>query len=186
MADRHGAAGEPSPWVRRFIGGVREGGQALDLACGGGRHLRLAHALGHYVVGVDRDTSGVADLAGKPNVELMMVDLECGGPWPLAGRKFAGVIVTNYLWRPILANVVDSVSRHGVLIYETFAAGNEQFGRPANPDHLLRPGELIEAVHGRLTVIAYENVMLTNPDRVVARVAAVGECHPWLREPPGL
>lgn len=186
MAHEHGRSGEPSPWVKRFIGGVAPDGQLLDLACGGGRHLRFAHSLGHYVVGVDRDLAGVQDLAGKPGVELMTVDLECGGPWPLQGRKFAGVIVTNYLWRPILPSIVGCASRHGLLIYETFASGNERFGKPSNPDFLLEPGELVEAVAGKLTVIAYEHATLADPDRVVARIAAVGPRHSWRRDPPRL
>lgn len=185
MADKHGTRGEPSPWVRRHIGGVRADGQVLDLACGGGRHLRLAHGLGHAVVGVDRDLSGVQDLAGEAGVELMAADLE-GGRWPLEGREFAGVIVTNYLWRPILSNIINAVSRDGLLIYETFASGNERFGKPSNPNFLLKPGELVDVVHGQLTVIAYEHAMLAEPRRVVARLAAVGPRHPWLREPPAL
>ena len=186
MAHEHVRHGEPSPWVKRFIGGVRPDGEVLDLACGGGRHLRLALALGHRVMGVDRDLSGIGDLAGKRNVEQMMADLEYPVPWPLQGRKFAGVIVTNYLWRPILPNVVDCVSRDGLLIYETFASGNERFGKPSNPNFLLEPGELVEAVRGKLTVIAYEHATLREPDRVVARIAAVGPRHPWRRDPPRL
>lgn len=186
MAHRHAAFQQPSAWVKRFIAGVAAGGEVLDLACGGGRHLRLAQALGHPVVGVDRDLEGVGDLAGRPGVELVTADLERPGPWPLAGRSFAGVIVTNYLWRPILAAIVGTVSADGLLIYETFASGNERFGKPSNPDFLLEPGELVEAVAGKLTVIAYEHATAGDPRRVVARIAAVGPSHPWRREPPGL
>lgn len=186
MAREHCDAGKPSAWVERFIGGVPAVGPVLDLACGRGRHLRLAKASGHPVVGVDRDLSGVADLEGQGGVELMAADLEQGGPWPLGKRQFAGVVVTNYLWRPILGAVVDCVSPEGLLIYETFAAGNGRLGKPSNPAFLLEPGELIEAVHGKLTVIAYEHATLRDPDRVVARIAAVGAMHRWRFDPPRL
>ncbi len=174
-----------SAWVRRFLAGAPPGGQILDVACGGGRHLRLALAQGYAVVGVDRDLSGVADLAGTPGLELVAADLEDGRPFPFRGCTFAGVMVTNYLWRPILPDIVRCVSSNGVLIYETFALGNERFGRPGNPEFLLRPGELMEAVHGKLVPIAFEHVTLSAPHRVVQRIAAVGPDHSWLSEPPG-
>jgi SAM-dependent methyltransferase len=158
----------------------------LDVACGGGRHLGLARMLGHSVVGIDRDLAGLKDLAGAPEIELIETDLESGEGLRLGGRTFDGVIVTNYLWRPILDEIVAAVAGAGILVYETFGAGNERFGRPANPDHLLRAGELVEAVHGRLTTIAYEHVTLADPDRVVSRIAAVGPEHSWLRQPPAL
>lgn len=159
-------------------------GTVLDVACGGGRHLRLALSLGYRACGIDRDLSGVADLQGRPDVELIGADLEGGAPFPLGGRRFAAVVVTNYLWRPILADIVAAVAPAGILVYETFAAGNERFGRPSNPDFLLRPGELIEATRGRLVPVGYEHTRLGEPDRIVQRIAAVGPEHPWLREPP--
>lgn len=179
-----GHAGTPSPWVRRFLDGVRPGGRVLDVACGGGRHLRLALAQGLDVVGIDRDLVGVADLAGRPGVRLIEADLEGGAPFPLAGETFDGVVVTNYLWRPLLPALVAAVAPAGVLVYETFGRGNERYGRPANPEFLLRPGELIEAVWPRLKPIAYEQVTLADPTRVVQRIAAVGADHVWLNEPP--
>jgi Methyltransferase domain. len=126
----------------------------LDVACGSGRHLRLALERGYEVTGVDRNLSGVADLEGTPGVELVAADLEDGRPFPFRGRSFAGVIVTNYLWRPILPDIVACVAPDGLLIYETFAVGNERYGRVKNPEFLLKPGELIEAVRGRLVPIA--------------------------------
>ena len=179
-----GHAGNPSPWVRRFLGGVRSGGTVLDVACGGGRHLRLALEQGFAVVGIDRDLGGVADLSGRPGVRLIEADLEGGAPFPLAGETFDGVVVTSYLWRPLLPALVAAVAPSGVLVYETFGRGNERFGRPANPEFLLRPGELIEAVLPQLTPIAYEHVTLADPPRVVQRIAAAGADHVWLNDPP--
>lgn len=162
-----------SAWVRRFAPLIPSGGEVLDLACGSGRHLRLLLTRGHPVVGIDRDLSQLADLAGAPGLELIRADLEDGRPWPLAERQFAGVVVTNYLHRPLLPAIVRAVAPGGMLIYETFALGNEQFGRPKNPDFLLRPGELLEAVAGQLEVLAYENLGVDEPrPAVVQRIAA--------------
>jgi SAM-dependent methyltransferase len=148
----------------------------LDLACGAGRHTRLFLARGHPVVAVDLDVSGIADLAGTLGLEVLRADLEGGAPFPLAGRRFEGVVVTNYLHRPILPDVVGAVAPGGVLIYETFARGQERFGLPTNPDFLLRPGELLEAVRGRLRVVAYEDVVLDDPrPAAVQRICAVRE-----------
>ncbi|HEX6382149.1 MAG TPA: methyltransferase domain-containing protein [Acidimicrobiia bacterium] len=165
---------EASLWVARFADLVPPGGRVLDVACGAGRHARSFLQQGHPVTVVDRDTSGVADLGEHPNVEILEFDLEAGKPWPFAGRVFEGVVVTNYLWRPILADIVASVAPGGVLLYETFARGNEQFGHPRNPDFLLRPGELLDAVRGELRVVAYEDRIVEEPDpKAVQRIAAV-------------
>jgi len=174
----------PSSWVRRFLSGIPEGGRVLDVACGSGRHLRLALAHGYQVVGVDRDLSGVIDLQERPSVELVEADLEDGRPFPFSDRTFSGVIVTNYLWRPILPDIIACVARDGLLIYETFAVGNERYGRPSNPDFLLNPGELIDAVRGRLVPIAFEHVTLSAPQRIIQRIVAVGPDHHWLQDPP--
>jgi SAM-dependent methyltransferase len=173
-----------SAWVERFLPGVRPGGRVLDVACGAGRHLRLALERGYRVIGVDGDLGGVEDLCGRTGVELVRADLEHGQSVPFAGDVFDGVIVTNYLWRPILPTIVAAVASDGVLIYETFAVGNERLGRPSNPDFLLQPGELIEAVAPRLVPIAYEHVTLSDPPRRVQRIAAVGPAHGWLIDAP--
>jgi len=157
---RHDA---PSPWIRRFAWLVPAGGTVLDLACGAGRHARHFLGLGHPVLALDRDLAGVADLEGQPGVALLRADLADGGAFPLAGRRFAGVVVTNYLWRPLLPALVAAVAPGGCLLYETFALGNERFGRPANPDHLLRPHELLDAVAGQLRVVAYEDLVESEP-----------------------
>ena len=163
----------PSDWVRRFAGLVPAGGPVLDLACGSGRHARLFLALGHPVTALDRDLSGLADIAGAGGLEAIAADLEAGRPWPLGERRFAGVVVANYLHRPLFPAIVAAVAPGGVLIYETFAVGNERFGRPHNPDHLPRPDELIAVVAGHLDVIAYENLELSEPrPAMVQRIAA--------------
>lgn len=125
----------------------------LDLAAGRGRHSRLLLELGYRVTAVDRDASGLTEL---PGVEAIAADLEDGSPWPLPDRHFAGIVVVNYLYRPILPRIAASLAPGGVLIYETFGAGQERYGKPRNPDHLLRPGELL-AFSDRegLTVRAY-------------------------------
>lgn len=178
------AQGAPSPWISRFLSASSRGGTLLDLACGRGRHTWLAHALDFEVTAVDRNLDGVADLAGTSGIELVQADLECDAPWPLAGRTFDVVVVTNYLWRPIFSDIVASVARDGLLLYETFAVGNERFGSPRNSDFLLAPGELLDRTRDALVPIAYEHVTLEEPPRLVARIAAVGRDHVWLNDPP--
>ena len=184
----------PSAWVEHFLSGARPGGHVLDIACGKGRHTRLALQMGFEVTAVDRDLSGIADIEGVANLHLVQMDLEAA---PASGSAcldgliqtaeksaFDAVIVTNYLWRPLLPDIVAAVAPAGLLIYETFAIGNERYGRPKNPDYLLRPGELIDAVKDHLTPIAYQHATLTNPERVVARIVAVAPDHKWLTNPP--
>ena len=163
-----------SPWVLRWADLLPADGDVLDLACGAGRHTRLLLELGHPVVAVDIDLSGIADLVGHPRLETAQVDLEDGSPFPLRGRSFAGLVVTNYLHRPILDDLVSAVALGGALIYETYARGNERFGLPTNPDFLLEPGELLEAVRGRLRVVAYEDLIVDDPSpAAVQRICAV-------------
>jgi SAM-dependent methyltransferase len=177
----------PSPWVVHFLPGVAPGGQVLDLACGVGRHTRLALQRGLFVTAVDRDTSRLGELAHDPRVEVVTADLENGAPFPLAGRTFDGVIVTNYLWRPLLPAICAAVAPDGLLIYETFGHGHEKLGvRPSNPDFILEPNELAEAaVAAGLILIAFEQVRVEQPNpRIVQRIAAVGPTHRWVAAPP--
>ena len=165
----------PSPWVLRFAALVAERGRVLDVACGAGRHARFFAAQGHPVDAVDRDLAGLVDVPDL--VRALETDLEAG-PWPYAGEKFAGVVVTNYLHRPLLPTLIACVASGGVFIYETFAAGNEQYGRPSRPDFLLQPGELLEAVRGQLQVIAFEDIHVKSPKPAkVQRIAAI-RVHP--------
>jgi len=152
----------PSEWVIRWADQVPVGGRVLDIACGSGRHARFFAARGYPVDAADRDPAKLAGLFGIPGITIRCADLE-GGPWPYEGQRFAGIIVANYLHRPLLPRLVESIAPKGVLVYETFAMGNERFGRPSNPDFLLRPGELLEAVRGRLRVIAYEEHETADP-----------------------
>jgi len=173
----------PSPWITRFAPLVRPGGTVLDLACGGARHGRHFLDRGHPVVLVDRDVDAVKALAGNM-VELVAADLEDGSPWPLAGQTFAAVVVVNYLHRPLFPALVEAVEAGGVFLYDTFARGNERFHRPRNPDHLLRAGELLEAVSGCLQVVAYEHGIVENAPipGVKQRICAVKEMSPSTRE----
>ena len=172
-AVRVDAPDPPVDWVRRFGGLIPVGGEVLDVACGRGRHGRFFHELGHPVVMLDRDITKVVDMASFDRVEIVARDLEAGRPWPLTGRRFAGVIVVNYLHRPILPEIVASVAEGGVLIYETFAVGQEILGRPSNPDYLLHREELLIRVRPELRVVAFEDMEETTPvpafkQRVVA------------------
>ena len=155
--------GTPSSWVARHASLIPQPGPVLDLAAGGGRHARYLKDLGHRVVAVDLDVSRLADLRGDARIEIIAADLE-GGSWPLGDRRFAGVVVTNYLWRPILPRIALALLPGGVLIYETFGLGQERHGKPRNPDHLLRPGELLElAESAGLTVRAYRCGEVADP-----------------------
>jgi SAM-dependent methyltransferase len=163
----------PSPWILRFAALIPARGAVLDLAAGDGRHARVFLDRGHPVTAVDRNTAALAAL-GLPALEILSADLEDGSPWPLGDRRFPGVVVTNYLHRPLLPAIIAAVAPGGALLYETFAAGNERFGNPASPEHLLRPGELLEIVRGRLRVVAYEDIELATPKHsMVQRIAAV-------------
>ncbi|TBW36145.1 SAM-dependent methyltransferase [Siculibacillus lacustris] len=183
----------PSPWVLRFLAGAPAGGPVLDVACGGGRHLRAALDRDHPVVGLDRDLGGVADLAGRPDVTLVATDLEAPdrGPWPVTGRRFAAVVITKYLYRPLFPEIRAAVADDGVLIYETFARGQPRHGHPARDVFLLGPNELLApALIDGLVVVAFEQGEIpADPvtgriPEIVQRLCAVGPAHPWVLERP--
>jgi SAM-dependent methyltransferase len=163
-----------SPWVRRYAPLI-PGGDVLDLACGNGRHTRHLASLGHSVVAVDRDPDALA-LAAGPDITTSAIDLEeAGAAWPFGPARFAGIVVTNYLHRPLTAAMIASLAPNGVLIYETFADGNAQFGKPSNPDFLLKAGELLDWArdHG-LRVVAFEDGVVDAPKTaMVQRICAV-------------
>jgi len=162
-----------SPWVKRFAALIGDGGTVLDLACGSGRHARLLADLGYRVEAVDRNADALAGLSrARPQVVTRVADLE-SGPWPYHGCAFDAIVVTNYLYRPLLPLLLNALEVNGVLIYETFMLGNERFGKPSRPEFLLRPGELLELVRRRLNVVAFEQGEVAAPQpKVVQRVCA--------------
>ena len=165
----------PSPWVCRFAPLIRAGGLALDVASGAGRHARYLAGLGLRVEAVDRDTAAMQALANVAGVTTRLADLE-QGPWPYSGRRFDAIVVPNYLHRPLLPRLLEALADAGVLIYETFAAGNERYGRPSNPEFLLKPGELLEFARGRLRVVAYEDLQVELPrPAMIQRLCAINQ-----------
>lgn len=167
LVERGAAA--PSPWVVRWAHLLPAGGTVLDLACGSGRHLRWLAARGFRVTGVDRDAAVLEPL--RTLGEIVVADLE-NAAWPLGGRHFDGIVVTNYLWRPLLPRIAGALAPDGVLLYETFARGQERLGRPSNPEFLLQPAELLGAFAG-LRIVAFEDGFDATATRFVQRIAAV-------------
>ncbi|WP_317204475.1 class I SAM-dependent methyltransferase [Janthinobacterium sp.] len=170
-----------SPWVRRWAPLI-PGGEVLDLACGGGRHARHLAALGHQVLALDYDAAAL-ELAEGPGIVTAQYDLEqAGAAWPFAAERFAGVVVTNYLHRPLIDGIVDSLAADGVLIYETFAVGNAELGKPSNPNFLLQPGEMLGwAARRGLRVVAFEEGRVCAPKpAMLQRLCAVRAAFPPL------
>jgi SAM-dependent methyltransferase len=168
-------ADQPSGWVARWAGLIPPG-EALDLACGGGRHARLLASLGHPVLALDRDADALA-LAAGPGIVTQQFDLEAPGrAWPFAPGRFTGIVVTNYLHRPLMADLATALAPGGVLVYETFAQGNEAYGKPSNPAFLLAPGELLDWGRARgLAVLGYEDGVIDAPRPArVQRLCAAG------------
>ncbi len=164
----------PSDWVCRFAPLVAAGGHVLDVACGSGRHLRWLLGQGYRVTGIDRDLCGVSDLEEHEALTLVELDLETAPPPELGEGRYDGVVVTNYLHRPLLPALVQALAPGGVLVYETFAAGHEQLGRPRRPAFLLQPGELLELTRDELHVVAFEQGRIDGEaPRIVQRITAV-------------
>jgi SAM-dependent methyltransferase len=168
--------GEPSRWVRDWAHLVAAGGAVLDVASGAGRHARFFASRAHPVTAIDRDAAALDALRDEPLVTPLEADLE-GAAWPLpADAKFAAVVVTNYLHRPLFAQLLRALAPGGVLVYETFAQGNESVGKPSNPAFLLAPGELLERVRGQLRVVAFQDGFLAQPrPAYVQRICAILE-----------
>jgi SAM-dependent methyltransferase len=175
----HPAVDQPSAWVSRFAPLIPQG-LVLDLACGGGRHARLLAAQGHTVLAVDRDADALANAAGE-RITTLQIDLENeddDASWPFEADRFAGIIVTNYLHRPLFPHILASLACNGVLIYETFARDNGRFGKPSNPDFLLEPGELLEIARVNplqsLRIIAFEDGYIDHPKpAMMQRICAI-------------
>lgn len=162
-----------SVWVQRFAGLIPAAGEVLDLACGTGRHARFLAGLGYRVEAVDRDPQALVSLHGLGRVSARHADLEAGA-WPYDGQSFAGIVVSNYLFRPRLDELLACLADPGVLIYETFMIGNERHGRPSNPEFLLRSQELLGRVQQRgWRVLAFEEGEIERPrPAVVQRLCA--------------
>jgi len=175
----HAPLGEPSRWVRHWTHLVAPGGAVLDVASGAGRHARWFAGHGHPVTALDRDAAALATMQDEPLITTLTADLE-GAPWPLPdGAQFAAVVVTNYLHRPLFPRLLDALAPGGVLIYETFAHGNQTVGKPSNPAFLLTPGELLDTVRPRLRVVAFQDGFLAQPrPAYVQRICAVLEAEP--------
>ena len=161
----------PSDWVTRWAHLVAAGGKVLDVAAGSGRHSAYFAGRGHAVTALDREASGLAAISVF--ARTLVADLE-QAPWPLPGERFDAVVVTNYLWRPLFPALLAALAPGGLLLYETFAQGNETVGRPSRPDFLLKRGELLQRAEG-LRIVAFEDGFLTPPERFVQRLAAVRE-----------
>ncbi|MFL9906145.1 class I SAM-dependent methyltransferase [Paraburkholderia sp. RL17-337-BIB-A] len=174
-AGSHGN-GEPSRWVRHWAHLVAVGGAVLDVASGAGRHARFFASLGHPVTAIDRDAAALDVMRDEPLVTTLQADIE-GAPWPLpAEARFAAIVVTNYLHRPLFPQLLHSLAPGGVLVYETFAQGNERVGKPSNPAFLLAPGELLDVVRGHLRVVAFQDGFLAQPrPAYVQRICAIME-----------
>lgn len=172
----HAGLSEPSGWVRQWAHLIAPGGTVLDVASGAGRHARWFAGRGHPVAALDRDATALATMRDIDGIATLTCDLE-GAPWPLPDdARFAAIVVTNYLHRPLMPRLVDALAPGGVLIYETFAQGNETVGKPSNPAFLLAPGELLAACTPTLRVIAYEDGFLPQPrEAFVQRICAVRE-----------
>ena len=167
----HTESAGPSDWVCRWLRDHPTGHRCLDLACGNGRHALWLAGRGWQVCAVDQDSSSLGAIASSDaSITCVHADLEAA-PWPLPGRSFDAVVVTNYLWRPLWPHILSSLAPDGLLIYETFSREQARIGRPRNPDFLLEPGELLQRCQS-LRILAYEDLRLGNPDRFVQRIAA--------------
>jgi len=173
LSDSHDSVVKPSSWVVRFAPLIFKGSVSLDLACGSGRHSQLLANLGHSVLAVDQDISAIQNVHSSA-ITPKCLNLE-EATWPSLGAKFGGIVVTNYLYRPHLDRLPELLEEGGILIYETFALGNEKFGKPSNPNFLLNPGELLAfAARHSLKVLAYEDIYLDEPKlAMVQRLCAV-------------
>ena len=191
---RHLRTTDPSPWVTRFSSLVTKNVNVLDIAAGGGRHSRLFLNQGNFVTAIDKNTVALGNLPHQGNLEIIEFDLEADNSAfeqgnSLFAKTFGAIIEVNYLYRPLFSSLIDALAPGGLLIYETFALGNETYARPRNPDHLLKSGELLELVSGRMQIVAYEHGVVENGDipGVKQRLCAVKDLNFGKlkdREPP--
>ncbi len=174
MPHNSSASNSPAAWVQKYAPLIPKIGQVLDLACGSGRHTRFLLAAGLNVLAIDKSTTGLSDISGQENLEIITADLEDGSAFPLKGRQFSAIIIVNYLYRPLFSDLIDVLAEGGVLIYQTFMLGNEAYGRPRNPDFLLEENELKDVFGSKLKVLAFEQGYEERPSpAVVQKICAV-------------
>jgi len=162
----------PSPWIVKYVPLIPKNGRVLDLACGNGRHAIWLAKQGYQVDALDRDAKALANMAGIENINISIADLETGS-WSGSGQRYDGIIVSRYLYRPLLSQLAKMLKPDGILIYETFMAGNERYGKPSNPDFLLLPNELLEIYSPLLSIIAFEQGEVKTPrPAVMQRICA--------------
>ncbi len=165
--------GTPSQWVVKHTALIHKGGRVLDLACGSGRHAIWLAGQGYQVDAIDRDTQAVADMQGMPNINVSIIDIETGD-WPATNQRYDGIVVSRYLFRPLLSTLAQMLNPDGVLIYETFMLGNEHYGRPSNPDYLLLPDELLSVYAPLLKIYAFEQGKVDDPvPAVMQRICGI-------------
>ncbi len=170
---------EPSCWLQRHSSLIPHSGPILDIAAGSGRHTQYLLDKGHVVISIDKDVSRLARIKSS-RLFIARVDLETPKPWPFKNGAFAAIIVTNYLHRPLLPQIINGLAVGGLLVYETFANGNEKFGKPTNPDYLLKAGELIQLTLGHLHILAYEDLTVDQPRP--AQIQRIVASRPTLHE----
>lgn len=180
----------PSAWVVRFAPLIAPAGRVLDLACGYGRHARYLAAMGHRVLAIDRDEVALSTLSSVERIDILPFDLELGDAartLPFRDQTFDAIVVSHYLYRPLFPHLCAALDSRGVLIYETFARGNEAYGRPSNPDFLLEPNELLDRFAASMRVIAFEQgIANVPPDAVIQRICAIGHDRVWPQPLPSV
>lgn len=181
---RHLGMVEPSKWFAKHQPLIAKDGSVLDVAAGGGRHARYFAERGHHVTAVDRNIAPLTELQDSHGCVVVEADLEDGSPWPFEDQTFDAILVCNYLHRPLFDELIRCLSADGVLLYETFALGNEVYNRPRNPDHLLKSGELLGQVEGRLQVVSYMHGIIQGDEcpGVKQMICAVNNLDPSDRE----
>lgn len=172
---------QPSPWIVEHAPLIRNNGQVLDLACGNGRHALWLAKQGYRVDALDRDAKALASMVGMDNINVLNVDIEAGR-WPGSGQRYDGIIVSRYLYRPLLSKLAEMLEPGGILIYETFMVGNERYGRPSNPDFLLRTNELLDVYSPLLSIIAFEQGEVETPRLAVTQRLCAKKVLEWQQD----
>ena len=164
---------KPNKWVECYSSLIPSGGSVLDLACGSGRHTGMLLNKGYQVTAVDIDTTLIKQNFSNKNLNIVKCDLESLSFWPFEKNSFLGIIVVNYLHRPLFSKIIESLREEGVLVYQTFADGHSRYGKPKNPDYLLKRGEL-KTVFDSMKIISYQHGYLSYPSQsIIQRICCV-------------